>query len=234
MNEETFGGRLRRERERRQIPLSSISANSKISPHFFEALERNDVSHWPRGIFRRAFIRAYATGVGLDPDTIAKEFLENFPDLAGLTPMTVREAPTSAHTAWHGSFERKDTEIRLTLADTTVPFVRGRLLPGMRRRCAAVGCDAALILAVAGGSYVVSGSFWMPLGVFTLLYNLVGVLLLNSSPGVWLCASTRRRKPPSDRLRHASPPVAARSLLADLRNSAVRATRVDQTEDLPV
>ena len=82
VSEETFGGRLRRERERRQIALASISANTKISASFFEALERNDLSRWPSGIFRRAFIRAYAAGIGLDPDTIAREFHERFPDPA--------------------------------------------------------------------------------------------------------------------------------------------------------
>jgi hypothetical protein len=75
--------RLRRERERRQIALSSISANTKISVGLFEALERGDVSRWPSGIYRRSFIRAYANAVGLDPEATAKEFLEQFPDPLG-------------------------------------------------------------------------------------------------------------------------------------------------------
>jgi hypothetical protein len=45
-----------------------------------EELERDDVSHWPTGIFRRAFIRAYALAIGLDPDAIVREFLERYPD----------------------------------------------------------------------------------------------------------------------------------------------------------
>ena len=68
MTEESFGGRLRRERERRQIALSSLSANTKIGVALFEGLEREDLSRWPPGIFRRAFIRAYAEGIGLDAD----------------------------------------------------------------------------------------------------------------------------------------------------------------------
>ena len=74
--------RLRRERERRQIALSSISANTKISVSLFEALERGDVSRWPSGIYRRSFVRAYAKAIGLDPDTVAREFAEQFPDPA--------------------------------------------------------------------------------------------------------------------------------------------------------
>ena len=86
MPEETFGARLRRERERRHIALSSISENTKISASLFEALERDDASRWPSGIFRRAFIRSYASAIGLDADAIAKEFLERFPDPADAVP----------------------------------------------------------------------------------------------------------------------------------------------------
>jgi hypothetical protein len=45
-----------------------------------EALERDDLSHWPEGIFRRAFVRAYAHAIGLEPDIVVREFLEAHPD----------------------------------------------------------------------------------------------------------------------------------------------------------
>ena len=77
MPEMPLCARLRKERERRQIPLSSISANTKISASLFAALERGDVSRWPSGIFRRSFIRAYASAIGLDPDAIAREFVSS-------------------------------------------------------------------------------------------------------------------------------------------------------------
>jgi transcriptional regulator with XRE-family HTH domain len=80
LSSESLCVRLRRERERRQIALSSISANTKISASLFESLERGDVSRWPSGIYRRSFIRAYANAIGLDADATAKEFLEQFPD----------------------------------------------------------------------------------------------------------------------------------------------------------
>lgn len=76
----TFGPRLRQERERRQISLSSIAANTKINQSLLEALERDDVRRWPSGIFRRAFLRSYATALGMNPDEIWKEFSERFPD----------------------------------------------------------------------------------------------------------------------------------------------------------
>ena len=96
MPEETFGGRLRRERERRHIALSSIVENTKISASLFEGLERNDVSRWPSGIFRRSFIRSYAAAVGLDADEVAKEFLERFPDPAEVSPVESPEGAAKA------------------------------------------------------------------------------------------------------------------------------------------
>src|SRR5262247_1398639 len=104
----TFGPRLRQERERRQISLTSIAENTKISRSLLEALERDDVSRWPTGIFRRSFVRAYATAIGMDPDDVAKEFAERFPDPAAVPPpprtphqsLTQTPAPrASAHTS---------------------------------------------------------------------------------------------------------------------------------------
>jgi cytoskeletal protein RodZ len=51
-----------------------------------EALERNDLSRLPGGIFTRSFIRAYAQEVGLDPDQTIQDFLaELSPDAATAT-----------------------------------------------------------------------------------------------------------------------------------------------------
>ena len=73
-----FGGKLRQARERRGISLRQIAASTKISAAALEALERNDISKLPGGIFSRAFVRAYAVEVGLDPDDTVKEFLDRF------------------------------------------------------------------------------------------------------------------------------------------------------------
>src|SRR5690348_4476982 len=77
---DSFGARLREQRERRQIALADLAEQTKISLSLLEGLERDDVSHWPSGIFRRSFVRAYAQIVGLDSDAIVREFLERYPD----------------------------------------------------------------------------------------------------------------------------------------------------------
>lgn len=44
-----------------------------------EAIERSDLSRLPGGIFTRAFIRAYAQEVGLDPDRTIQDFIAELP-----------------------------------------------------------------------------------------------------------------------------------------------------------
>jgi cytoskeletal protein RodZ len=77
---DSFGARLRHERERRQIALKSIAEGTKISIGLLEGLERDDVSRWPSGIFRKSFVRDYATAIGLNADAVLREFMERYPD----------------------------------------------------------------------------------------------------------------------------------------------------------
>jgi len=72
---ETFGARLRQRREAQGIALETIASETKIKLSLLEGLERDDVSRWPGGLFRRAFVRAYAQLIGLDPDVAVREFL---------------------------------------------------------------------------------------------------------------------------------------------------------------
>jgi cytoskeleton protein RodZ len=75
-----FGAKLREARERRGVSLRQIANATKISVGALEALERNDISRLPGGIFSRAFVRSYAIEVGLDPDATIHEFITQFPN----------------------------------------------------------------------------------------------------------------------------------------------------------
>jgi transcriptional regulator with XRE-family HTH domain len=95
----SFGSRLRYERERRQIALKSIAESTKISIALLEGLERDDVSRWPSGIFRKSSIRSYAEAIGLKADPIVREFVELHPD-----PLEVEvAAPPAAARVPHAS-----------------------------------------------------------------------------------------------------------------------------------
>src|SRR6476469_6370908 len=73
-----YGARLKHAREQRGISLRQISSATKISTTALEALEREDFSRLPGGIFSRAFVRAYAIEVGLDPEQTVQEFLVEY------------------------------------------------------------------------------------------------------------------------------------------------------------
>lgn len=77
---EDFGARLRLQREQQDIALATIAEQTKIKLSLLEELERDDISHWPTGIFRRAFVRAYAAAIHIDQEVAVKEFLERFPE----------------------------------------------------------------------------------------------------------------------------------------------------------
>jgi cytoskeletal protein RodZ len=74
-----FGTYLRRARERAGLTLHDVAKDTKISMSVLEALERDDHTHLPGGLFTRAFIRNYAARVGLDPAEAVRLFLEHHP-----------------------------------------------------------------------------------------------------------------------------------------------------------
>jgi cytoskeleton protein RodZ len=74
-----FGSRLRETCDRKGITLRQIANATKISVGALEAVERNDISRLPGGIFSRAFVRSYAIEVGLDPEETIRKFIAQFP-----------------------------------------------------------------------------------------------------------------------------------------------------------
>lgn len=173
------------ERERRRITLASIAANTKISLHLLEGLERGSPSRWPSGIFRRSFVRAYAEAIGLDADEIAREFLERFPDPAAV--------PFHSSTRSARGTPPNESVLRLKLADLDVTSTRGRLLHGMRPRWAAVAWDVCVLLAVGLMLFVAFNRFWMPFAIATLGYYGGSILLLGNTPGVSLFAARSQK-----------------------------------------
>ena len=77
--QETFISRLRRHRERNHISLEEIVSQTRIKREQLEAFERGDLENWPRGIYARAWVRGYASIIGLDPIDTVDEFCKLFP-----------------------------------------------------------------------------------------------------------------------------------------------------------
>lgn len=78
MDSRHVGTELRGARERRGLTLRQVAASTRIPVSALEALEAGLVSKLPGGIFSRAFVRAYAVEVGLDPEEAVRDFVEQF------------------------------------------------------------------------------------------------------------------------------------------------------------
>jgi cytoskeletal protein RodZ len=129
-----FGGKLRQARERRGISLRQIAASTKIASAALEALERNDVSKLPGGIFSRAFIRSYAMEIGLDPEETVREFLQRFSH----DPPPSAKAPGAPLPEQEREFEQRQARAAKTLAIViAIPIVALILYFVLRRHSSA-------------------------------------------------------------------------------------------------
>jgi transcriptional regulator with XRE-family HTH domain len=161
---EAFGLRLKSHRERCGITLESIAESTKIKRSLLAALERGDVSHFPLGIFRRAFVRSYATAIGLPAEPIVAEFGQLFPEPGGEAPQPAAPVPAPVPAAPAAPRlvapsvqepEAAESGLRLTLA------ADGRIripVPVLRERAAAAAIDGLSILALALTLWVLHAS----------------------------------------------------------------------------
>jgi len=76
---DAFGPNLRRIRIQRGVSLDTIARETKVPVELWDALEHNDFSHWPTGLFARSYIRDYARIIDLDPEQTVDEFCRWFP-----------------------------------------------------------------------------------------------------------------------------------------------------------
>jgi hypothetical protein len=89
--QEMFVTRLRRHRTRSRVSLEEIATHLRIRTELLEGLERNDLTGWPRGLYSRAWIRAYAMAVDLDPVDTVEEFCRLFPQGDRRAGATIQE-----------------------------------------------------------------------------------------------------------------------------------------------
>jgi hypothetical protein len=68
-----------------------MATETRVKRELLEALENNDLSEWPRGLYARALIRSYASAVGLDPSDVVDEFCRLFPQGDRRANGTIRE-----------------------------------------------------------------------------------------------------------------------------------------------
>ena len=170
----SFGAALRRERERRGVTLETIAERTKVSASLLDGLERGDLSRWPAGIFRRAFVRGYAEAVGLDVASVTETFVRVCPEHGATEP----DGRVIA-----GNFDFQEP-LRLTLAAD-----EGRFFDRLTwRRLLAAGIDLGAVATPAAGVWLIFGPAiaWGALAVLAVTYHLAGVLFAGTTPGSWI------------------------------------------------
>lgn len=63
---------LRRVREAASVTIDAIRAVTNIPSKLIQDLERGDFKHWPRGVFARAYLTAYAQEIGVVPADVLR------------------------------------------------------------------------------------------------------------------------------------------------------------------
>jgi transcriptional regulator with XRE-family HTH domain len=189
-----FCARLKAERERRGTTLSAIADATKVKASLLDALERGDISHWPKGIYRRSFFREYVAAFGLAPEPYAAEFLELFPDgeddvlrrptaPAATPPPAAPQAPASTLAS----------SLRLTLAHEefsrwTAPLKSwpGAAAGYVQAQWLAALVDLALVVGVAFAiAAFTSVSVELAAAVLGGIYYSLGTALLGHTPASW-------------------------------------------------
>jgi transcriptional regulator with XRE-family HTH domain len=195
---DTFGPRLRSERERRGISLDTIAVVTNVSIELWQGLERNDFSRWPTGIFARAFVRDYAKALGLDADEVVDEFCRLFPIGDRRAERVIRaQAELIGHEPGYrdeaqlipGGVDRRSASRD---ASDAAQARRMRFAP----RAVAGGIDIAAIITTSALVTLISpASFWPCLATTSLIYYGVSTIVAGSSPGARLTELLQQRLP---------------------------------------
>lgn len=182
-----FGPELRRARERRGLSLEQIADWTKVAASLYAGLERNDLSRWPSGLFRRAFVRAYAETVGLDAEEVCRRFVQLFPE-EGAAPQPAAGAPPAP------AAPEPAEQPRLMLA---VPAQPARATVSVWRRAAAAALDVALAVvpAVIVSLLAGSGWFWIVTGAIGVTGHVLVFAVHGATPGGWLLLESRAAGP---------------------------------------
>jgi hypothetical protein len=160
----TLGSWLRRERERRGVTLATIAEETKVGAQLLRGLEGDDLSRWPGGIFRRSFVRSYATAIGLDPELVLKRVEEEHPSEMAEPDVAKAAVPEGTPAV-------------------EAAVVRQRATPASAPRTRIQAALLELLVAVALGlGFAAAGSRLLWPVIVIALYHAAGIVLAGTSP----------------------------------------------------
>lgn len=71
---ESLGEKLRKAREDREISISEVAEQTRISALYLEAIENDDYKPLPGGIFNKGFVKSFAKYVGVDESEALQDY----------------------------------------------------------------------------------------------------------------------------------------------------------------
>ena len=194
---DSLGSRLRRQRQRRELTLDDVAERTKINIAHLRSLERDDVSQFPPGIFRRSFVRSYAEAVGLDPDEVVADFLAQFPEPEGATPAesaTRLSGGTSPAARTHRAHRTTTPPMRLVLADEAAVLGSGLSAVPVDQRASALGIDLGIVAACTTCAWLATHSLWASLALIAVTYYAISTLVLGNTFGGATAARRANRR----------------------------------------
>lgn len=199
-SKESFGLRMRHARECHGLSLELLARETKVAESLWSAMERNDFSRWPSGIFARAYIREYAEAVGLDPVETVDEFCRYFPLGDRRIARVIREqaqivgaTPQYQDELLPAQGDRRAARESLDGPRAWIRFLLGN--PRAHRALAATIDIAAIATVGLTASGALGRSRWAAVAITGLAYHTVGVVLAGRSPGFLLLDTLRDRLP---------------------------------------
>jgi transcriptional regulator with XRE-family HTH domain len=164
-----FCARLKAARERKGITLEEIAGATKVARSLLKGLEENDLSRWPHGLYRRAYLRDYLRAVDLPEQSIVAEFVRLFPDKGSPAPAAAVEPDREEPCA-----------LSLTLAEGTT-----ERLEKARNHVTAATIDLALVLSLTALAWwLIHADLWATGALVSLAYYSLGTAAIGSSPGM--------------------------------------------------
>lgn len=154
--------RLRLAREEHGLDVDALAKRTRLRVHLLEAVEQGRFDDLPRGVYARAVVRAYAEGVGLDPNRIMTEIAPLLPQpedpLDGMARVRGFDRPARRPAA-AGAPPPLDEAARddqsgnrghsETSAIATRDWELPALAPDLARTAAASAIDGAILAAIS-------------------------------------------------------------------------------------
>lgn len=158
--------RLHQARLARGLALDDVRARTALNLSIVEKIDAGEFDQLPPGLYARAYIRAFATEVGLDPISIVADLEMLLPQAPDPFPV-LSEVRSEPETTLHLQLARCSA----AMLDALLLLV-GVLMPVILLASWSSGVELQILLADAGGA--LGAVCALPVGLYFLLFDGIG------------------------------------------------------------